>query len=1038
MKILRWILHHPVSIIILVFLIVLIGINSFLYTPIEIQPASRGRIVREKEQTIRISVTWSKQPPEILQQMITMPLEEKCMQLKDISAVNSSTGKGVAYLDLSFPADIKLQYIYLSVKEKIAQIKKQENFPSDAVINVEPFFGEDEEEQQQQYTAPFFEFQINGPQTLNQLRHLAKEQILPLIKSVDGTGTCEVLGGSDGFLQIKLNQSLMNKYSISQNEIQRYLSQAKYYKGLGAITSKGENHLLMVDNRPESIDELRNISVKKGITLGEISTISFRYKKPESISRRNFLPLISINVFKIPGKNALKFSEQMKNKIKEIRNVLPEGTELIMISDQAQDLRAELNSLWIRTGVILTVVFIILFLLFRKFFPSFMILLIILLSFCSAGIFLYLSGYTINIVTLAGIALVFGMLVDNAVVVVENIQHYYRLGKPPYISALRGTLEIFQPLLASSATTILVFFSLLLLKERLGEYYSPMALVLGFSLIASLLLAVVLMPAIFIRFPEKFKPPVAHHEKPKKTSYASVLEKILRFPLLTMLTALFIFGITIYLFIENVSESSFFYHRKKLQTRVSIRAPKGVTLQTLDNIAGSFEQIIDQSNINCETLTTINEKSAYASIRINYPEKYSQSYEPYILENKLIGQAVNYAGIGIYIGGVLPESYYNGGYRIYTHYGSRLQITGPDYYKLWDICRDILKKAKTNPRVDKGIVTPSERNIWGMETSEHNFQYECDVQNVWQKGLNVQSIRYALYQLFPGSSWEDEIIIGNQRYPLRVTFQDKLTELDEITRSPLTISGENTVYFNDCFRQVPEKQIHWIDKKNQQYKFTIAWNFKGPSKLQQRYLKSIIESVILPPGYNIEESDWSFFTEKEKMQLKNLIIAAAVGVFMILAALYESFWKPFVIFLSVPFAMLGVFLMYVIFGRDFSVNAYIGIILLLGIVVNDSIVLVERINQVFRKKKNLKESLIQAGTERIRPIIITTVTTIGGLIPIFFLSSRNTNLSEILEELSFIMVGGMISSTIFTISLIPVFYYFIYRLRMFTSKLIQQ
>lgn len=1032
MKILRWILNHPVSIIILVCLIVLIGIHSFLYIPIEIQPASRGGIIQKNQQKIRITARWLKQPPEIIQQMITMPLEEKCMQLKDVSTVSSSTGKGTAYLDLSFPSKVEMRFIYLSVKEKISQIKKQENFPLEADISVEPYFEDDEE--QQRYKNPFFEFQLNGPQTLNQLRHIAKEQVLPLLKSVDGTGKCEVLGGSDGFLQIKLNQSLMDKYSISQNLIQKRLSESFYYKGLGTITSKGKNHLLLIDNRPESIDELTGIPLKKGINLGEISKIAFRYKKPVTISRRNFMPLVSIKVFKIPGKNALNFSRQIFEKTHEIKNFLPEGTELIMISDQAEELRKELKSMWIRTGVILVVIFIILFLLFKKFFPSFIILLIILLSFCSAGIFLYLSGYTINIVTLAGMALVFGMLVDNAVVVVENIQHYLKLGKHPYISGLRGTLEIFQPLLASSATTILVFFSLLLLNERLGDYYSPMALVLGFSLLASLLLAVILIPAIFIRVPEKFRPAASSSKKQRKNYYAILLEKVLRFPLITMLIALLLFGGSIYLFTQNVNESSFFYHQRKLQTYIGISAPKGVTLKTLDNITRSFEQITKNSKIDCETLTNISEKSAYATIRINYPEKYKQSYQPYLLENKLIGQAVCYAGIGISIHGVLPEGYYNGGYRISTHYGSRLQITGPEYYKLWDISRKILEKAKTNPRVNEGIITPSVRNLWSLESSEHNFQYECDISKVWQKGLNLQSIRNSLYRLFPGSSYEDEIIIGDQLYPLKLIFQEDLSELNEITKSTLKIPGKNTVYFQDCMKKVPEKSILWIDKKNQQYKFTIAWNFRGPWKLQEQHLKNIIESVILPPGYQIEESDWSFYTKKEKKQLQNMIIAAAIGVFMILAALYESFWKPFVIFLSVPFAMVGVFLMYVIFNRDFSVNAYIGIILLLGIVVNDAIVLVERINQLLRKNKELKESLVQAGIERIRPIIITTVTTIGGLIPIFFLSLQNTNLSDILEELSFVMVGGMLSSTIFTISLVPVFYYLIYRLKTFLLK----
>lgn len=152
---------------------------------------------------------------------------------------------------------------------------------------------------------------------------------------------------------------------------------------------------------------------------------------------------------------------------------------------------------------------------------------------------------------------------------------------------------------------------------------------------------------------------------------------------------------------------------------------------------------------------------------------------------------------------------------------------------------------------------------------------------------------------------------------------------------------------------------------------------------------------------------------------------------MIMAALYNSLWQPFVIFLSVPFSMLGVFILYLAFDKSFNSDAYIGVILLLGIVVNDAIVLVERINQLLLKNNDIKNVLIQAGKERIRPIMITTITTIGGLLPLFFLNSGNTTLSGILEELSFVMIGGMISSTLLTVSMIPVFYYLFYRLRYF-------
>ncbi len=261
----------------------------------------------------------------------------------------------------------------------------------------------------------------------------------------------------------------------------------------------------------------------------------------------------------------------------------------------------------------------------------------------------------------------------------------------------------------------------------------------------------------------------------------------------------------------------------------------------------------------------------------------------------------------------------------------------------------------------------------------------------------------------------------------KIKFKSDLTELESIKSSSLNIFGEKAIYFKDITKKLPEKHIQWIDKKNQQYLFTIAWDYRGAYQQQDKHIKTLLESIKLPSGYRLEERNWSFLTDKEKKELNKLFIIAAIGVFMIMAALYNSLWQPFVIFLSVPFSLLGVFVMYIAFDKSFNSDAYIGVIMLLGIVVNDAIVLVERINQLLKKDSDIKGVVIRAAKERIRPIMITTITTIGGLVPLFFLNSGNTTLSGVLEELSFVMIGGMISSTLLTISLIPVFYYLISR-----------
>ena len=1031
MRFLSWILKHPISIIIITILVVFIGVYSFFNIPIEIRPSNKTAPINVSEQRIQIIATLSNYDSESIQKILTQPIEEMCMQLPEINSVVSSSGKGIAYLTLSFSKKIKREFVYINVQEKILQLKHQKDFPKNANIKIDPVF--ENAEEQKQHQSAFFEIQLNGQYSINELRHFAKTIVVPYLNTLEGMSKYEIYGGSDQYILIKLDPNKLDKYNIEANNIVNYLSENFYYKGLGKIEINGDNLLLALDNRPKSIEELAEISIKKGLLLSDVSDISFEYELPTTISRRNFMPIVSIRIFKTAGINALEFSENVSLKIEEIRNSLPKNIELIITEDQSKDLKLELKSMWVRSVIIISIVFLILFVLFRRFFPSFVILMIIFLSFCSAAIFLYSNNNTINIITLAGIALVFGMLVDNAVVVVENIQHYRSLGNSPYNSGLKGTIEIFQPILASSLTTIFVFFSLLLLEDRLGTYYLPMVYSLGFSLFASLILAVILIPAIYITFPNKFEIKKRKRKIFKQNYYPLFLEKLLRIPKTIAIISIILFIVVTYFFVKNVNRGGFFYFPKnKLQTNIFVSAPKGVTLKTLDKIAKSFENVVENEKINAETKTYINENSGYINIQIAYDDEYANSSIPYIVEAKTIGQAVDYAGVGISIRGVFPKSFYNGGYYISSNYNSKVSIIGADYDRLWELSANIIELAKNDLRVGKTIITPSERNLWYIGTSEHNYLYECDYKKLWENNISLNSMRSGLYRIFPSAVWEEEIIIAKNKYPVKLVYKDGLRELNEVEKC--LIKTKNNFYLNDFIHQIPERKIRWIDKKNQQYKFTVAWEYRGPYKQQTNHLKKLLESVDLPPGYHIEKQDWSFMTREEEKSFLNLILFAAFGVFIILATLYESFWKPIIIFLSVPFSLFGVFLFYLISQRIFNANSYIGIILLFGIVVNDAIILVERINQILLEESNLKKALVRAGKERFRPIMITTITTIGGLIPILFLSSSNTVLSKILEELSFIMIVGMISSTLLTISLIPIFYYILMKIKMFIQN----
>jgi len=1025
-RFLHWILVHPISVVIGIVLLGIVGFLSLVNIPLEIRP-------QQTLPKIQIQAVWGSQPPEVIQRMVTIPLEDVATQVRNVRNVKSTSGVGYSRITLEFPPKEELKYAYIALQEQIAALRGE--LPKQVMISVEPVPEDDENNSQQRQ--PFANLELNGPMTLNQLRRIADRQLLPALQGLNGVGHIDVFGGSALQLRVDLNTSLIRKLQLNPATIAATIRIFLQRKGLGEIRYHQRDFTLIYSNLQQRPQDLSKIPVagRNKWTLGDIATISIEYERPVTLFRHNYNPLISLAVYKAAGYNALTFSRDLHTRARELIHNLPQNLQFHITTDSADNLRGELNSLLLRGSVILVIVLLILFGLFRRFSISLNILSVILLSLLGASILLYFTGYTINVVTLAGIALVFGMLVDNAVVVLENIHRHEQVGESVFTSGLHGTLEMVRPLIGGTLTTVFVFFALLLLRNRLGEYYHPLAVSLGSALLISLLLAVTLIPALYIRFRL-----LGAHRKTKNRQhlFSTVQQKYRNIVSWNVrhrgLIYLVIAGLSLYsvwLFLNHVERGGFYHWGAEDEIRVAVSAPRGVTLETLDNITRGFEQQIRGAGIPCDVRTTVNSTSAYAAIRVTFPDSVKWSSNPYLLKAQLTTQAVNYAGVGIYISGFgLP--YYNGGYRITPFYNTRLQVSGPQYDRLWEVCQSILDIARKSPRVVNGIIVPSTRSLY--EADMKQISLSASLSNLWDKGWTFQSLQKQLRLWVSRTMQFEEVPLGQERFPVRITAGKSPPQFTTLQNAILSTPGGRKFRVKNLLRVQQHPMPLWIDKKNQQYEFTIAWEYRGPEQLRYRHEQSIVKHLELPPGYHLEQQAWSFLTKKEEADLFRLIGIVLLGTYMILAGLYESFRRPFVIFLSVPFALIGVLLSYAIFGRAFNINGYIGVILLSGIVVNNAIILVDRIDQLRKENYPLLQAVTEATVQRIRPILITTLTTIGGLIPLFFLHSGSSTLSGILQELSFITVGGLVSSTVLTITIIPLVYVSIEKLAFHWAK----
>jgi HAE1 family hydrophobic/amphiphilic exporter-1 len=411
--------------------------------------------------------------------------------------------------------------------------------------------------------------------------------------------------------------------------------------------------------------------------------------------------------------------------------------------------------------------------------------------------------------------------------------------------------------------------------------------------------------------------------------------------------------------------------------------------------------------------------SDWSVIRIKFPPEIEYSYRPYLLKEELIQLATNFAGINISIYGFDPQGYYS---RVSSgpYLGSSIKFYGYNLKKLKEITSDLEQNLKRNPRINEVRITSS-RYYWANLDS---FEYvlKLDREAMRQYNLDPSFLYYHIGSLIAGRAFSImRTKIGGKEIDLSIKFPESAwIDMKNLQDSLIQTQGGEYVRLGEISSIAENPVASSIDREDQQYQQTVMWEFRGPYKAADRYKQTVYDQLQLPPGFSSKIDDESFMTEEEKGQLTFAIIFSLVIIFMILASLYESIIQPFFILLAVPLALIGVFVAFVLADFPFDSSAYIGVILLGGIVVNNAILLVDHTNLLRRKfSMGIRDAIGEAGRRRLRPILMTAMTTIIALVPLALGLGEG---GEAQAPLARAVIGGLLSSTLITLVFVPVVY----------------
>jgi HAE1 family hydrophobic/amphiphilic exporter-1 len=1014
-------IERPIATAMVFLALTVLGVYSFLNIPIEMP------VTKEQFPMVYIDTQWPGMPPEIIQTQLTSPLEEKVSTVKGVRKIESSSQIGSSRITLEFDPKLNMEFAQLALREKIAELKDE--LPYGIRPYITPYIPEDFSEE------PFLRYTISGDYSLQKLREMVKDRLENTIGAVKGVAGVDIWGGSDPEIKIILIEDKIKSLNIQPFLVSSQIQErTKIYPAGTAM--KGEQELLFkVSNPIESLRQMGEIVITKSgsnpIRLKEIAVLVPSYGDIRHIHRINGQPTISMTVHKEKGLSTLRVSRGVKLRLEEVKRELPPDLIFRAVNDESDEIKKHLKELYILVGIIVAVIFILIYLVLRSIKPSLLVLSSIAFSVLLTFNLVYFTKTSLNMLTLGGLALGFGLFVDNSIVVFENVLRIREEGTSPVQAAIQGSKEVFLPVFASTLTTMSVFFSIAYFQGRLKLVYLPMAIVISSALAASLLVSFSLIPALS---PRLLKSPKKRRKERYRDLYAKSLKFLIKHPVEILLIVAAIFFGSYKWFRSEVTLGEFFAWYSKEKLRVYVGMPAGTDIERTDIVMRQFEERVLEKNYEKELNTSVMSERGF--MEVSFPSEIEVSYRPYLLKEELIQLATNFAGINVSISGFDPQGYYSG-FGGGPMYDSRVKFFGYNLKKLRDITSNLERTLKRNPRI-KDVKIISSRGWWFRGES---FEYvaKLDKEALRKYDIDPLYLYYQIAAMLSGRVTRPiKINMRGQELEFSIKFPDaEEMDIKEI-QDVLILTRKGEYLRLGEVSSLDEKPIAGsIDREDQQFQQTVMWEFRGPTKAAEKYREAVFARLDLPPGFSASMEDTWFLTEEEKGQIKFAIFFSLVIIFMILASLYESIIQPFFILIAVPLALIGVFVAFVLADFAFDSSAYIGVILLGGIVVNNSILLVDHINLKRRQDLPLLDAVIQGARERIRPIFMTTGTTVLGMLPLVLIQVE-AGRRQIWASLALSAVGGLISSTIFILITIPIFYYYGDGIHNFTARKMAQ
>lgn len=1011
MKIAEFSVKRRVTVMMMIVLIIILGGLSFTRLGLEIFPDMDFPV-------ISILTTYQGASPEDIEESVTRPLERSIATVKDIKSFSSRSMENASLIMVEFDWGTNLDFAAQDLRDAVELYAGY--LPRDAAKPLVFKFDMGQ--------MPVISYGVTGNMSGHDLRKVLDDEISVRLNQLAGVASISVMGGEELEKQIIVDKNRLEFYNIAIDELLMAVGASNLNLPAGHIQSGKNEFLLRTVAQYESIEDIKNTPIRRTpdgqvIQIKDVAEVREDAKENRYKLRTNSQPTAYMWVSKEAGANTLRVVNRVKE---EIRNIHDDyGNQIVFheimdfgIPIQNVTSGAASNLL---VGGILAI--LIMFLFLRNWRPTLAISLAIPISVIATFVSLYLANFSLNLMTIGGLALGVGMLVDNSIVVIENIYRHLEMGKNRIQAASDGATEVGMAITASTLTTIAVFFPMIFSEGITGILVRGLALTVAFSLFASLFVALTIVPVIasyLFKMDEDRTPIVKSKQlfERFKKHYLKLLNTLLRHRVATLTIVAFLFfssfGLLFFIGTEFMPEGDPPF------VIMNLKMPIGTTLEETDNMVWQIEQVFLETDGIMNVMSIVGPMEEGAMDPTNPQD---------VNEAQIVGRlyrmkdrTLSHEEIREHIRSHLPHI--EGGE---LHFFTTAEMMGgtdtPIEIKIFG--RDLQILSAIAGRIENRIT--GLEHLTDITNSMREGKLEAhiiiDKEKALLYGLTTAQIGNAVQTATLGS------IAGVFRHAgeeidirIRMDEQFRRTEEDILQLSLASPLGFTIPLNQIASVEYSEGPVR-IERENQTRKVTVTSGVTGTRDVGgvARTVINETQDIVneLPPGYFVEFGG-TYKDIQEGFKTLGLALALAIVlVYLVMASQFESLKQPFIVMFTIPLATIGVLYILFLTGITLSVASFVGAIILAGIVVNNGIVLIDHINQLRLNGTEEHKAILQAGSDRIRPVLITAITTMMGMLPMALSTGEG---SQMKVPMALTVIGGLLAATFFTLLVIPVIY----------------